>query len=74
MRDKIPITNKDMDLLMQFMEESFQDGKMQCKEIGFYIDKMQELIDLLENEYRNKSKIYVSLGVMSGILCTIIFI
>lgn len=73
-RERIPVTNSDMELLKQFMEESFSDGQMQCKEIGFYIDKLQETIIVLEKDFINKSKIYVCLGVMSGILCTIVFI
>lgn len=69
------LQKEDMILLKGIADEQgFSDGSMQIQKIAFQIGEIEELIHKLKQNEENKSRIYLCMGIMSGILCTILFL
>lgn len=72
---ELPLKQEEMTLLEGVVEEQgFIDGEMQIKKMTFQMEQVQDKIQMLKSKEENKSRIYLYLGIMSGILCTIVFL
>lgn len=54
-------------------ENGYQDGEMQIREMESKICEWETSIQRLEKKIENNSKLYLYVGIMSGLLCTILF-
>lgn len=63
----------------EFLEEvidgqGFLDSSMQIQKITFQMEQIADKVHVLRSREENKSRIYLYLGMMGGILCTILFL
>lgn len=71
----IYLPRNTLEYLEEVVDESgFMDGQMQLQKITFQIERIENEIQKRRKHQENKSRIYLSIGIMSGILGTIIFI
>lgn len=81
-KDSIQILQKNSYLpqsSMEYLEEvvdglGFMDSEMQLQKITFQIEQIESEIQKRKKHQENKSRVYLSIGIMSGILGIVIFI
>ncbi|MDE6015071.1 MAG: stage III sporulation protein AB [Acetatifactor sp.] len=72
---ELPLKREDRELFLQsFQGQGFRDGAMQLKRLEQGLSQLAGRIGLLEQEQREKCRIAVGLGAMSGLLLLIILI
>lgn len=54
-------------------ENGYQNGEMQIREMEGKIYELETSIQKLEKKIENNCKLYLCVGIMSGLLCTILF-
>lgn len=73
--DKLPITPEDTELFLRFAAQSgFAEGDMQIKWMEQSRDQLAHTVETLEAELAGKSRVALSMGVMSGLLLVILLL
>ncbi len=72
---ELPLKREDRELFLQaFQGQGFQDGAMQLKRLEQGLSQLSGRIAALEREQREKCRMAVGLGAMSGLLLLIILL
>lgn len=72
---EIPIKKEEKELFLKFTSVSgFEDGKMQIRSMEQYNDRLKNIVQKLEQEISEKSRMALGLGAMSGLLLVIILL
>lgn len=72
---KLPLKKEDYNcFLSPFRGRGFQDGQMQLKSLEQCLAQLKTYVDRQSGEIRDKSRMSVGLGVMSGLLLVIIMV
>ncbi len=73
--DKLPLTKEDREQFLGFARgNSFEDGRMQLKNIESSRELLKLTVTGLEKENAQKCRMAVGLGAMSGLLLVIILL
>lgn len=73
--EKMPLKREDREIfLAPFCGQGYVDGQMQLKSIEQSLAQIQDTIRILSEEQREKCRMAVGLGVMSGMLLIIIMV
>ena len=73
--EKTPLKQEDREIfLAPFCGQGFLDGQMQLKSIEQSLAQIKDTIRILSEEQREKCRMAVGLGVMSGLLLIIIMV
>lgn len=73
--ERLPVKREDRELfLMPFCGQGFTDGQMQLRSIEQSLERLQDCIRIQSEEQREKCRMAVGLGVMSGLLLIIIMV
>lgn len=73
LREEIGVKKSDSLILQQFLgNQNYNNVDMQLKSMEFRRRELEKVIDEIEKTIESSKKMYLSLGVMSGILATII--
>lgn len=71
----LPLKDEDREsFLTPFRHQGFQDGQMQIKSLEQGLLQLSDVIQIQKEEQREKSRMAVGLGVMSGLLLIIIMV
>ncbi len=72
---ELPLKREDRELFLQcFQGQGFRDGAMQLKRLEQGLLQLSGRIGMLEREQREKCRIAVGLGAMSGLLLLIVLL
>jgi stage III sporulation protein AB len=72
---ELPLKKEDRDIFLQpFRKAGFQDGEMQLNHLKQSLEQLVDCIEILEREQREKCRMAVGLGAMSGLLLLIILV
>jgi stage III sporulation protein AB len=72
---ELPLQKQDREMfLAPFREGGFQDGEMQLKSLNQGLRQLADSIEMQEREQREKCRMAVGLGAMSGLLLLIILV
>ena len=73
--EKMPLKREDREIfLAPFCGQGFSDGQMQLKSIEQSLAQIKDIIRIQNEEQREKCRMAVGLGVMSGLLLIIIMV
>ena len=71
----VPVHKKEKALFTDFFAtDGFEDGNMQIRSIEQYNEELKGMIQELEKDTSEKSKVALGLGAMSGLLLIIILL
>ncbi len=71
----LPLLKKDWDHLLDFGDHlGYLDKEMQLNTIELYLEQLEEEILSAQGNLKKNGKLYQSLGIMGGILITILII
>ncbi|MCM1045787.1 MAG: stage III sporulation protein AB [Candidatus Gastranaerophilales bacterium] len=71
----VPLTSQDRDIFLRFAAQSgFAEGDMQIQWMALSREQLARRVELLESELAGRSRIALSLGVMSGLLLVILLL
>lgn len=72
---KLPLKKKEIDIFLDFSTCSgFPDNKMQVKALEQYYHLLGQSVKTMEESIENKSKVVMSMGLISGIFLTIVLL
>ena len=73
--ESVPLKQEDREcFLAPFRKQGFQDGRMQIKSLEQSLAQLNDIIRIQNEEQREKCRMAVGLGVMSGLLLIIIMV
>lgn len=71
----LPLTPQDRDIFLRFAAQSgFAEGDMQIKWMEQSREQLTRRVELLESELAGRSRVALSIGVMSGLLLVILLL
>ena len=72
---EVPVHKKEKELFTTFFAaDGFEDSSMQIRSIEQYNEELKQMIQVLEKDTSEKSKVALGLGAMSGLLLIIILL
>ena len=72
---ELPLSGDDRNLMLTlFSEHDFADGEMQIRSLARRSEVLEETINVLERDMREKCRLAVGMGVMSGLLLVIVLL
>lgn len=72
---EVPLSKKDLEKLLDFGDHlGYLDKEMQLNTIELYLEQLEEEILNAQNNLKRNGRLYQSLGIMGGILITILII
>lgn len=73
--EQLPLKKEEWEIFVApFKGQGFQDGQMQIKSLEQSFGRLQDMIRMQNEEQREKCRMSVGLGVMSGLLLIIVMI